>query len=80
MNADGNGNTDAEMSIPRFPNGLPLFTNKVSRSEKIIFKRGNKILQMMMNYVKSLNKYFSNVVASLNIPNVNNVNIISIQN
>ena len=73
-------NADAKMSMPRFSNGLLLFTNEASRSEKMILKEANKNVTNYDELCEVFNKSFSNVVASLNVPNVNNVNIISIQN
>ena len=46
-----------------------LFTNKPSRSEKVII---NKNITNDTDLCEVFNKYFSNIVASLNIPNINN--------
>ena len=80
MNADADGNTDAKMSMPRFPNGLPLSQIKHLEVKKIILKEGNKKITNDDQLCEVFNKYFPNVEASLNTPNVNNVNIISTQN
>ena len=46
--------------------------NKASRGEKIIFKKGKENIANDAELCKVFNKYFSNIVASLNILNVNN--------
>ena len=51
---------------------VPLFTNKPSRGAKIILKEGNKNILNDSELCKVFNTYFSNIVASLNIPSVNN--------
>ena len=49
---------------------VPLFTNKPSRFENI--KEGNKKITNDAELCEVFNTYFSNIVASLNIINVNN--------
>ena len=51
---------------------VPLFTNKPSTGKKIIFKEGNKNITNDAELCEVFNTYFSNIVASLNIHNVNN--------
>ena len=51
---------------------VPLFTNKPSRGAKIILKEGNKNITNDSELCEVFNTYFSNIVASLNIPSVNN--------
>ena len=51
---------------------VPLFTNKPSRGEKVILKEGNKNITNGVELCEVFNTYFSNIVASLNIPNSNN--------
>ena len=51
---------------------VPLFTNKISSGEKVIFKEGNKNITNDAELCEVFNTYFSNIVASLNIPSVNN--------
>ena len=49
-----------------------LLTNKPSRGEEIILKEGNKNITNDAELCEVFNAYFANIVASLNIPNVNN--------
>ena len=51
---------------------VPLFTNKPYRGEKVILKEGNKNITNDAELCEVFNTYFSNIVASLNIPNINN--------
>ena len=51
---------------------VPLFKNKPSRGAKIILKEGNKNITIGSELCEVFNTYFSNIVASLNIPSVNN--------
>ena len=43
---------------------VPLFTNKACRGEKMILKKGNKIITNDAELSEVFNKYFSNIVAS----------------
>ena len=49
-----------------------LFTNKTSRGEKIILKKGNKNITNDAELCEVFNTYFANTVGSLDILNVNN--------
>ena len=51
---------------------VPLFTSKPFRGAKIILKEGNKNITNDSELCEVFNTYFSNIVASLNIPSVNN--------
>ena len=51
---------------------VPLFTNKPSRGEKVILREGNKNITNDAESCEVFNKYFSNIVARLNIPNIIN--------
>ena len=51
---------------------VPLFTNKTSSGEKVIFKEGNKNITNDAELCEVFDKYFSSIVTSLNITNVNN--------
>ena len=51
---------------------VPLFANKPYRGAKIILKEGNKNITNDSELCEVFNAYFSNIVASLNIPSVNN--------
>ena len=51
---------------------VPLFTNKPSTGKKIIFKEGNKNITNDAELCEVFNTYFSNILTSLNIHNVNN--------
>ena len=51
---------------------VPLFTNKPFRGEKVILKEGNKNITNDAELCELFNTYFSNIEASLNIPNISN--------
>ena len=51
---------------------VPLVTNEPSRGAKIILKEGNKSITNDSELSQVFSTYFSNIVASLNIPSFNN--------